>query len=410
MFREGGAFEQTHGVSTGSPHAPRISAVFRETERVTPLELFFDLVFVLAITQCTALMADDPTWAGLARGLLVLGVLWWAWVGYAWLTSVLDPEEGGVRLVMFVAMAALLVVALCVPGAFGDDALLFACAYGVVRFSQIGLFLIASRDNPALRQSVLGLAGGTAVGVGLIVVAAGLDGWAQTLVWALALALDMAEPFFFGSEGWSLEHPGHFAERHGLIVIIALGESIVAIGIGAGVAVDAGVVAAATLGIAGAAALWWLYFDVVALVAERSLARLPAGRERNERGRDSYSYLHFPMVAGIVLLALGLKKTVAGVEDELGTVVASAMFGGAAIYLLAHVAFRLRNIGTVNRQRLVCAVALLAFIPLAARVPALAALTILTAALCGLVALEAVRFAEARARVRRKLAEESATH
>ena len=134
-------------MSTGSPRAPRISAVFRETERVTPLELFFDLVFVLAITQCTALMADDPTWAGLARGLLVLGVLWWSWVGYAWLTSVLDPEEGGVRLVMFVAMAALLVVALCVPGAFGDDALLFACAYGVVRFSQIGLFLIASRDE-----------------------------------------------------------------------------------------------------------------------------------------------------------------------------------------------------------------------------------------------------------------------
>jgi low temperature requirement protein LtrA len=397
-------------VSTGSPRAPRISAVFRETERVTPLELFFDLVFVLAITQCTALMADDPTWAGLARGLLVLGVLWWSWVGYAWLTSVLDPEEGGVRLVMFVAMAALLVVALCVPGAFGDDALLFACAYGVVRFSQIGLFLIASRDNPALRQSVLGLAGGTAVGVGLIVAASALDGWTQGLVWALALALDMAEPFFFGSEGWSLEHPGHFAERHGLILIIALGESIVAIGVGAGVAVDAGVVAAATLGIAGAAALWWLYFDVVALVAERSLAGLPAGRERNERGRDSYSYLHFPMVAGIVLLALGLKKTVADVEHELGTVVVSAMLGGAAIYLLAHVAFRLRNIGTLNRQRLVCAVALVALIPLLARIPALVALAILTGTLCGLVALEAVRFAEARAQVRQRLAKESATH
>jgi low temperature requirement protein LtrA len=395
-------------VSTGSPRAPRISAVFRETERVTPLELFFDLVFVLAITQCTTLMADDPTWAGLARGLLVLGVLWWSWVGYAWLTSVVDPEEGAVRLVMFAAMAALLVVALCVPGAFGDDALLFACAYGVVRFSQIGLFLIASRENPGLRQSVLGLAGGTAVGVGLLLAASGLDGWAQGLVWALALALDMAEPFFFGSEGWSLEHPGHFAERHGLIIIIALGESIVAIGIGAGVAVDVGVVAAATLGIAAAAALWWLYFDVVALVAERSLARLPAGRERNERGRDSYSYLHFPMVAGIVLLALGLKKTVGDVEHELGTVVASAMLGGAAIYLLAHVAFRLRNIGSLNRQRLVCAIALVALIPLLARIPALLALAILTAALCGLVALEAVRFAEARARVRQRLAEESA--
>ena len=173
---------------------------------------------------------------------------------------------------------------------------------------------------------------------------------------------------------------------------------------------DAGVVAAATLGIGAAAALWWLYFDVVALVAERSLSRLGAGRERNERGRDSYSYLHFPMVAGIVLLALGLKKTVGDVEDELGTVVASAMFGGAAIYLLAHVAFRLRNIGSLNRQRLVCAVVLLASIPLLARIPALAALAILTVALCGLVALEAVRFAEARARVRQKLAEESATH
>jgi low temperature requirement protein LtrA len=400
---------QDHGVSTGS-RAPRISAVFRETERVTPLELFFDLVFVLAITQCTALMADDPTWAGIARGLLVLGVLWWSWVGYAWLTSVLDPEEGGVRLVMFLAMAALLVVALCVPGAFGDDALLFACAYGVVRFSQIGLFVIASRENPALRQSVLGLAGGTAVGVGLLVAASGLDGWAQGLVWALALALDMAEPFFFGAEGWSLEHPSHFAERHGLIIIIALGESIVAIGVGAGVIVDAGIVAAATLGIAVAAALWWLYFDVVALLSERDLARLPPGRERNERARDTYSYIHFPMVAGIVLLALGLKKTLEDVGAELDLVIAGAMLGGVALYLLAHVAHRYRNIRTVNYHRLVCAVVLLLLVPVAVALPALAALAGLTAVIWVLVGLEAVRFAGSRERARRTLAEEGAAH
>jgi low temperature requirement protein LtrA len=387
---------------------PRIGAVFRETERVTPLELFFDLVFVLAITQCTALMADDPTWAGLARGLLVLGVLWWSWVGYAWLTSVLDPEEGGVRLVVFVAMAALLVVALCVPGAFGDDALLFACAYGVVRFSQIGLFVIASRENPALRQSVLGLAGGTAVGVGLLVAASGLDGWAQGLVWALALALDMAEPFFFGAEGWSLEHPSHFAERHGLIIIIALGESIVAIGVGAGVVVDAGVVAAATLGIAVAAALWWLYFDVVALLSERDLARLPPGRERNERARDTYSYIHFPMVAGIVLLALGLKKTLEDVGAELDVVIASAMLGGVALYLLAHVAHRYRNIHTVNYHRLVCAVVLVLLVPVAVAVPALVALAGMTVVVWVLVGLEAIRFAGSRERARRALAEEGA--
>jgi low temperature requirement protein LtrA len=397
-------------MSSGSPRGPRISAVFRETERVTPLELFFDLVFVLAITQCTALMADDPTWAGLARGLLVLGVLWWSWVGYAWLTSVLDPEEGGVRLVMFLAMAALLVVSLCVPGAFGDDALLFACAYGVVRFSQIGLFLIASRENPALRQSVLGLAGGTAVGVGLIVAASGLDGWAQGAVWALALALDMAEPFFFGSEGWSLEHPGHFAERHGLIIIIALGESIVAIGIGAGVVVDTGVVAAATLGIAVAAALWWLYFDVVALLSERDLARLPPGRERNERARDTYSYIHFPMVAGIVLLALGLKKTLEDVGKELDVEIASAMLGGVALYLLAHVAQRYRNVHTVNFHRLVCAVVLVLLIPVAVELPALAALAGLTAVVWALVGMEAMRYAGSRQRARRTLAEEGAAH
>src|SRR5918998_1475705 len=276
-----------------------MSAERRQGETVKPLELFFDLVFVLGFTQCTALMVEDPSWEGLARGVLVLALLWWSWVGYAWLTSVIDPEEGAVRLVMFAAMAALLVVALCVPGAFGDDALLFACAYGVVRVAHIALFILASRDDPALRRSVLGLAGGSALGVGLIGAAAFTDGWRQGALWALALLLDTAEPFLFGSEGWRLV-PAHFAERHGLVLIIALGESIVAIGVGAGGAVDAGVVAAATLGIAVAAAVWWLYFDVVSLVAQRDLSALPAGRERNERARDSYSYFHFPMIAGIV--------------------------------------------------------------------------------------------------------------
>ena len=384
---------------------PRLTAVLRQTERVMPLELFFDLVFVLALTQCTALMADDPTWTGLARGLLVLGVLWWSWVGYAWLTSVVDPEEGAVRLSIFGAMAALLVAALCVPGAFGDEALLFACAYGVVRAGQIALFLLASRDDPGLRSSVWGLAGSSAIGVGLLLAASGADGVLQGALWALALALDMGGPYFFGSEGWKLV-PGHFAERHGLIVIIALGESIVAIGVGAERGVDAGVVVAATLGVAVAAALWWLYFDVVALVAARRLARAPVGREQNEIARDSYSYLHFPMVAGIVLLALGLKKTLGDVGDPLGTVPATAMLGGAAVYLLAHVAFRLRNVHSLNRRRLACAVLLLALIPVGAELPALATLGILAAVLTTLIAYEALRFAEARDRVRHQLAAE----
>jgi low temperature requirement protein LtrA len=377
----------------------------RRTDRVTPLELFFDLVFVLALTQCTALMAADPTWTGLGKGLLVLGVLWWSWVGYAWLTSVLDPEEGGVRIVMFAAMAALLVAALCVPRAFGDEAFLFAIAYGAVRAAHIALFMLASRDDPRLRQSVLGLAGGSAIGVGLLIAAAGVDGWLQGAFWALALLLDMGEPFLFGSEGWSLEHPGHFAERHGLIIIIAIGESIVAIGVGASSGVDAGVVAAAILGIAVAAAVWWLYFDVVAMLAERDLTSLPAGRVRNERARDTYSYLHFPMVAGIVLGALGLKKTLGHVGDELDTVTAFAMLGGISLYLLGHVGQRLRNIGTVNNHRLVCAALLLALIPLAVELPALATLAILAAVLWVLIGLEAKRFVGSRQRAREALAD-----
>ena len=396
-------------MSTAAPaRAPRLTATLRQTERVTALELFFDLVFVLAITQCTALMADEPTWTGLGKGVLVLGVLWWSWVGYAWLTSVVDPEEGAVRIVMFVVMAALLVAALCVPDAFGDTALLFACAYGIVRFGQIALFLLASRDDPGLRRSVSGLAGGTALGVGLLVAAAFTDGWAQGALWVLALLLDMGEPYLFGSEGWRLR-PGHFAERHGLIIIIALGESIVAIGVGASGEVDAGVVAAATLGMAVAAALWWLYFDVVALVAERRLSQAPVGREQNEIARDSYSYLHFPMVAGIVLVALGMKKTIADVGEPLDVVPAAALLGGTAVYLLAHVAFRLRNLHTLNRQRLACAALLLALIPAAVELPALATLAILAGVLTALIGYEALRFSEARDRVRHQLASELAS-
>ena len=383
----------------------RLSAVLREEERVTPLELFFDLVFVLALTQCTALMADDPSWAGLGRGLLVLGLLWWAWVGYAWLTSVVEPEEGAVRLAIFAAMAAFLVVALAIPEAFDDSgtAALFAGAYAITRAGQIALFVIASRDDPDLRHSVFGLGVSTAIGVGILLGGAFAGDTWQEPIWATALVLDVAGPYFFGAEGWKLV-PGHFAERHGLIVIIALGESIVAIGVGSSVGVDAGVVVAAVLGIAIVATLWWLYFDVVALVAERRLSEAAVGREQNEIARDSYSYLHFLMVAGVVLGALGLKKTIADVGEPLKTVPAVALLGGTALYLLGHVAFRLRNVGTLNRQRLLCAVGLLALVPVAVELPSLATLALLAGVLVALITYEAVRFADARDRVRHELA------
>ena len=377
----------------------RLTAVMREEDTVTPLELFLDLVFVLALTQCTALMAKEPTWDGLAKGMLVLGVLWWSWVAYSWLTSVVDPEEDAVWLVVFVAMAALLVAGLCVPDAFGDDALVFALAYAMVRIAHLGLFLLASRDDPLFRTSVVGFACGTVLGSALLVAAAFTDGALQGGLWVAALLLDMGEPYFFGADGWHLA-PHHFAERHGLIVIIALGESIVAIGVGAEAHVDAGVVLAASIGMAVAAAQWWLYFDIVFHVAGRRLAAATVGREQNEMARDSYSYLHFPMVAGIVLVALGMKKTLGDVEEPLKLVPAAALLGGAAIYLLAHVAFRYRHIHTVNTRRLGLAILLLALIPVAVEIPALATVAILAAALVVLIVEETRSYGETRARVR----------
>ncbi len=377
----------------------RLGAAFREGERVMPLELFFDLVFVLAITQCTSLMSHDPTWTGLGHGVLILGLLWWSWVGYAWLTSVFDPEEGAVRLVLFGAMAAFLIAAICEPEAFDGLALEFAIAYGAVRAAHIGLFLIASRDDPGFRRSSVGLAVGTTVGVGLLIAGSFLDPGPRAAVWALALVLDMAEPYLFGSEGWHLE-PAHFAERHGLIVIIALGESIVAIGVGAGGEMTWGIAGAAALGIAILAAMWWLYFDVVALVSARRLANAPEGRERNELARDSYSYIHFLMVAGIILAALGLKKTLGGVDDELAVVPAFALLAGVAIYLLGLIAFRYRHVRSVNWRRLALAVILVALLPAATELPALAVIAIVAALLWLVVTIETRSYGEGRANVR----------
>jgi low temperature requirement protein LtrA len=381
-------------------HPSRLSATLREGERVTPLELFFDLVFVLAITQCTALMSHHPTWEGLVQGLLVLGVLWWAWVGYAWLTSVIDPEEGAVRLVMFGAMAALLLVSLCVPEAFGSLALAFALIYGVVRSAHIALFMLASPDDDGLRHSVLGLAGSTAVAVALLALASLFDGLAQGALWALALLLDMGGPYFFGTEGWKLV-PAHFAERHGLIVIIALGESIVAIGVGAAHTLDLGIGTAAVLGVALAAAMWWSYFDIVAIVAGRRLVDAEPGRVRNAMARDSYSYMHLAMVAGIVLVALGLKTTISHHGDHLHAVPAFALLGGLAIYLLGHVIFRYRHVHTVSRRRLLVAIVLLILVPVATEVPALAALAAVNVLIWALIVYETRSYGEGRARVRR---------
>jgi low temperature requirement protein LtrA len=370
-------------------------------ERVTALELFFDLIFVFAITQVTSLVSAHPTWSGLAEGLLVLGMLWWAWAAYAWLTSTVNPDEGVVRLAMFAAMGAMLIASLAVPGAFGGDAVIFAAAYAGVRIAHIVLYVLAGRGegDRELVLAVLRFTPSSLVAAALLFAAAGLDGTPQIVAWLVALVIDLAGPLIGRARGWHLA-PGHFAERHALIVIIALGESIVALGVGAaGVSLDAGVVTAAVLGLAVACALWWAYFDVVALVAERKL-REATGNAQLAMARDSYSYLHLPMVAGIVLFAVGVKKTLGDVGKELDTVPAVALCCGLALYLVAHVLFRIRNVRTLNRQRLVAAAVLVGLTPIAVTIPALATLALAAAVLTALIAYEAIRLAEARERIR----------
>jgi low temperature requirement protein LtrA len=330
-------------------------------------------------------------------------VLWWAWAAYAWLTNTINPEEGAVRIAMFAAMGAMLIASLAVPGAFGDDALLFVCAYAFVRISHLVLYVIAGWGDRDLLAAVARLAVGTTVGVALLFVAAGLDGRLQVAVWAVAICLDLLGAYIGGGRGWRLS-AGHFAERHALVVIIALGETIVALGLEASNQLDAGGIAAALLGLTVAATLWWAYFDVVAIVAERKL-RETTGEAQLRMARDSYSYLHLPMVAGIILFAVGVKKTIGDVGEPLKLVPAVALCGGIALYLLAHILFRLRNVGSLNRQRLVVGVALLALIPLGLELAALVTLTLVAALCVGLIAYEAIRFADARDRVRHAAAE-----
>jgi low temperature requirement protein LtrA len=366
---------------------------------VTPLELFFDLVFVFALTQVAVLLADEPTWGGVLRGMLVLAALWWAWSTYAWLTSATDVDEGGVRLVMLASMGAMFGVALAVPGAFGDDAVLFGVAYLIVRILHLVLSATVVRDDRDRLGALLRFAPTAILGASLLVLAGFLDGNDRIAVWVVALAIDYLGPVVVGvGQGWYVA-PEHFAERHGLIILIALGESIIAIGAGAGFELGTGVIVAAALGIVVVSALWWLYFDVAAIFARRRLLQAQ-GLELHRLALHSYSYLHLPMVAGIVLFAFGLKTTLGHVDDALDTVPAVGLCGGAALYLLGQIAFLFRTTGRVFRRRTIGAVVLLALIPAAVAIPALAALALVSAVCSSIVAYEAIRYRTARVQVR----------
>ncbi|GAA2726655.1 low temperature requirement protein A [Cellulomonas aerilata] len=417
-----GSFGRTAPGSDGGPAGgarprrgvPGRAQAMPERGSVTTLELFFDLVFVFALTQITATMADALSPQGLLRGVLVIALLWWCWTGYAWLANLVRADEGVARVGMFAAMAAMFVLALCIPEAFDDAAgglsgpVVVALCYFAIRALHLLLFWAWSGDDPELRGQLKRFAPSMVAGTALLLAAAATSGATQLGLWVAALVADYLGTYLGGAAGWRVRSAAHFAERHGLIVIVALGESIVAIGVGvAQLPISTPIIAASTLGLALAGALWWAYFDVSALVAEHALAAA-GGPRRAGLARDAYSFLHLPMVAGIVLLALGLKKVLEYVgdtehhtlSDPLGGIALLALVGGVVLYLLAHVGFGLRTGGGLAVPRLLVALALLPLAWLGAALPALATLALLTAVVVALVTFESLHDAADRDRAR----------
>lgn len=371
---------------------PRFGPV-AEDHSASSVELFFDLVFVFALTQITAFMAADPTWLGMGRALVMLALLWFGWAAYSWLSNQADGGVGAMRVVLMVAMAAYFVAALAIPGSYThvSDGVAFAVALVVVRLLHVSTYLWAAGDDTGLRRQLRRTYALAVPALVLLLVGGALGAPWQTPLWLLAFLVDYAVVFLTAgaTTTWRVNSAHHFAERHGLVVIIALGESLVAIGVGLeGTVVDGTALLVALAGLGVVVCLFWAYFARAEHEGAHALARA-AGAERAVLARDLYTYLHFALVCGIVLVALGLKKGAEYATDlgrhepgaHLSAVPLVALFGGAALFLAALLAFR-RRAAHVGVVRPICGIALVvaASVP-APFVPALVAVLLLLAAL-----------------------------
>ncbi len=366
---------------------PRLRTLGAEEgeRRATWLELFFDLVFVFAVTQLTGLLVHEPNPTGVARAALVLGVLWWMFGGYAWLTNAVPPREPVYRVLLLCGMGAFLAVGLAIPDAFGDSGLTFGVAYLVVNVVHLGMFMRATEHATVL--ATLRLAPFNVLSALLVLAAGFVDGTADWLLWGGAFALQWLTPYLSRIGGFSIE-PAHFVERHGLIVIIALGESVVALGIGVGErALGAELVAAALLGLALAALLWWLYFDGEDERAERALGGAPAER-RPWLALQAFGYAFLPMLGGIVGAAAGIEEVIGHAEADVDLAGACFLAGGVAAYLLGLAFFRL-VLGTGPiRFRAAAALLAPASVPLGTEVAGVVEMGALAALLLAVVVFE----------------------
>jgi low temperature requirement protein LtrA len=374
-------------------------------QRASTLELFYDLVFVFAITQVSHLVLDELTWRGAARGLLVLLVVWWAWNYTAWVTNELDPDSVVVRLLLIGLMVASLLMAVAIPEAFGDRALLFACSYVAIQVGRHAFLTFGSAERGTIERERAGRILIWFVASGTLWIAGGIaDGSWRTAFWLVALALDYTAPLVtfwvpgrrpLAPTDWEVE-TAHFAERFQLFMIIALGESIVITGATtAGLELDTARITAFTLAFLGTAAMWWLYFDYVAGIAQR---RLELAANRTVLARDAYAYLHVVLVAGVILWAVGDELVLARPTGVLSGSELTALVAGPAIYLIGHALFRLRMAGSVAWKRLAGALACVGVAGLGVFSPAVVVEALLVLVLIGVIGGEQVAAARRRAR------------
>jgi low temperature requirement protein LtrA len=359
----------------------------REPEvRVSTLELFFDLVFVFTITELTSVLAHHPTGQGLLRVSLMLVVIFWMYGGYAWLTNVVAPNRLAYQLLLLGGMAGFLVISLAIPTAFGDGGLAFGLAYLAVILIHAGMF---TRSEGASAIAILKVAPLNVLAAVALVAAGLAGGAARGALWALALAVILLPSLRPPDPRFEIG-PGHFVERHGLVVIVALGESVVAVGIGAtGHEVTAGLVAVAVLGLGLSACLWWVYFGEGE--DERALDAMVAtpARQRPRIALRGFYHWHLLILLGIVALASALERAIASPTDSLSFARSLALGGGTALFLVGDALFRRTlSIGR-PRWRLIAAALALATVALGPEIASVAQLAALVAVLSACLAIEA---------------------
>jgi low temperature requirement protein LtrA len=359
--------------------------------RTSPVELLWDLVFVFAVTQVSTLLARNLDWAGLGRSALVLALVWWAWSAFVWAANAEEEDAPVLRTILLLATVLVFVAGLAIPRAFARDATLFAVCYTGVRLLHLALYIDASRRGRASGAAIAGFLVAVLIGLGLLLAGSFIGGWQQDVLWTLAVVIDFAGPLLTRRRLRGLQQVAvaHFAERYGQFVLICLGESVVAIGVGVGARMlSTAVVATVALGMLITAGMWWIYFDRFAAVAERRL------REHEEpvlAGSDAYSYLHLLIVAGIIVFAVGVRLALHGVQAPLADGARLALCGGVALYLLGHTAFQLRLVGAVSADKLALAALLVVWWALSASVSAWGVASVLAGLLAALCALEAGR-------------------